>query len=154
MPRAKRVCTELLPPRRATSIQNAEAMLNQLVQRKVAEAVANQASIAFEPFFRDQAVANQIKRLQDVHWQNKFSYRFEDYGCMICNTKSAPHASLGLCSKCLHREHSRLIACVKRRADAHARLHDDRQVLDLESIAREAIMPAVAALKPRSRRQR
>ena len=154
MPRAKRVRAELLPPQRATAIQNAEAMLNELIQRKVDAALANQDAMIFEPFMRDQAVSNQIKRLQDVHWQNKFAYRFEDHGCMICKTKSVPHASLSMCLSCLRREKSRIIASVKRRADEHARKHDDAQCLDLQEVAREALLPAVAALKPRSRRAR
>jgi hypothetical protein len=151
MPKPKQSRTELLAPIPPAAM-NAEAMLNELVQRKVAEALANEASIAFEPYMRDMAVSNQIKRLQDVHWQNKFRYYFEDYGCSRCHTKDSPHASLGMCSKCLHHEIARITASVKRRADAHARLHDDApQCLNLQEVAREALMPAVAALKPRKK---
>ena len=151
MPRVKRVHTELLPPRRARSIQSAEAMLNDLVQRKVAEAMASDSAI-LQPFMQTKRVTDELRRSQDVIHQQKFSLYIADWGCHVCGRKDAGHLGLAMCPRCYGQVTKRM-AITLRKAAAE-RPKDEMQALDLESIARESLAPAVAALKPRSRRAR
>jgi hypothetical protein len=77
-----------------------EAELHLLVQAKVAEIMAERDAVVFEPFFRSRQVAYELKRLQTVPEQRKFSIAFARYGCMICETRERIHAGNGLCTKC------------------------------------------------------
>jgi hypothetical protein len=149
MPRAKRVHTELLPPARPAAI-NMQAMLNKLIERKVAEAMATDSS-SLQPFMQTKRVSDEIRRNQDVIQIHKFSLYLAKYGCHVCGRKDDGHAGLAMCPRC----HGRMVArmrIVLREAYAE-RPKDEMQAIDLESIAREAIMPAVAVLKPRTRRK-
>ena len=77
-----------------------EAKFHQLVQLKVAEIMAERDAVVFEPFFRSRQVAYELKRLQTVPEQRKFSIAFARYGCMICETRERIHAGNGLCTQC------------------------------------------------------
>jgi hypothetical protein len=77
-----------------------EAELSRLVQVKVAEIMAERDAVVFEPFFRSRQVAYELKRLQTVPEQTKFSVAFARYGCMICETRERIHAGNGLCTTC------------------------------------------------------
>jgi hypothetical protein len=151
MPRAKRVCTELLPPRRTMPMQSAEAMLNELVQRKVAEAMASDSAI-LQPFMQTKRVTDELRRSQDVIHLQKFSLYIADWGCHVCGRKDAGHLGLAMCPRCYGQVTKRM--AITLRKAAAARPKHEMQAIDLESLAREAMMPAVAALNPRSRRKR
>jgi len=71
-----------------------------LVQQQVAEIMAERDALVFEPFFRSRQVAHELKRLQTVPEQEKFSISYERYGCMICESHATPHAGNGLCQSC------------------------------------------------------
>jgi hypothetical protein len=77
-----------------------EAKFHQLVQLKVAEIMAERDAVVFEPFFRSRQVAYELKRLQTIPEQTKFSVAFARYGCMICETRERIHAGNGLCTDC------------------------------------------------------
>jgi hypothetical protein len=74
--------------------------LRKLVQQQVAEIMAERDALAFEPFFRSRQVAYELKRLQSVPEQEKFSIGYERYGCIDCKTQDRPHAGNGLCNTC------------------------------------------------------
>lgn len=74
--------------------------LVRIVQQKVAEIMAERDALVFEPFFRSRQVAYELKRLQTVPEQEKFTVAYERYGCMICERHSRPHAGNGLCAAC------------------------------------------------------
>jgi hypothetical protein len=70
------------------------------VRKQVAEIMAERDALAFEPFFRSRQVAYELKRLQTVPEQTKFSVGFARYGCMICGTKEKIHAGNNMCPTC------------------------------------------------------
>jgi hypothetical protein len=70
------------------------------VRKQVAEVMAERDALAFEPFFRARQVAYELKRLQTVPEQTKFSVGFARYGCMICGTKDKIHAGNNMCPTC------------------------------------------------------
>jgi hypothetical protein len=156
MPKSKKSKAEIVvfaPASRPSPIDNAETMLNELIQRKVAEALAANESVMLQPFFQTKAVATSLRKLQNVHELRKWSFYFDDHGCLICGTKDVPHASLGMCTSCLRRTSNRLIASVRRRSNEHKQSGDDSRCVDLQDVAKVALAPAIAALtKPRPRR--
>jgi hypothetical protein len=94
---------ELIPSpatlfREHTGLDKAE--FERIVQQKVAEVMADRDALVFEPFFRSRQVAYELKRLQTVSEQEKFSVYFERYGCLICETRKTIHASNGMCGNC------------------------------------------------------
>src|ERR1700693_1343733 len=94
---------ELIPSpatlhRERTGFDKAE--LTRLVQEKVAEIMAERDAIVFEPFFRSRQVACELKRLQNIPEQQKFTVSFERYGCMICETRERIHGGNGMCTLC------------------------------------------------------
>jgi len=90
-----------------------KAALDRIVQQKVAEIMAERDAVVFEPFFRSRQIAYELKRLQTVPEQEKWSVRFERYGCLLCQTKKQIHVGCGMCQNCYQRtftELSRIIA--------------------------------------------
>jgi hypothetical protein len=85
-----------------------EAALKRMVEQKVAETMAERDALVFEPFFRSRQVAYELKRLQSVPEQRKWSVSFERYGCMICETRKRIHLSNGMCTQCHSRWFRRL----------------------------------------------
>jgi hypothetical protein len=80
-----------------------EVELHRLVQEKVAEIMAERDAVVFEPFFRSRQIAYELKRLQTVPEQRKWSVRFERKGCLLCQTKEAIHVGCGMCQSCYQR---------------------------------------------------
>jgi len=102
---------ELIPSpatlvRERTGLDKAE--LERIVQQKVAEIMAERDAIVFEPFFRSRQVAYELKRLQTVSEQRKFTIYFERYGCLKCETRNTIHAGNGMCGNCHSRAFYRL----------------------------------------------
>jgi hypothetical protein len=62
----------------------------------------------FEPFFRSRQVAYELKRLQTVPEQQKWSIRYERKGCLICQTKEQIHVGCGMCQNCYQRTFAEL----------------------------------------------
>ena len=77
-----------------------EAELNRLVQQKVAEIMAERDAVVFEPFFRSRQIAYELKRLQTVPEQRKWTVFFDRYGCMRCETRERIHVGNGMCTQC------------------------------------------------------
>ena len=73
-----------------------------------------------QPWMLPREIANSIMRLLPVSHQEKYSYRYEDFGCFRCGTTSEPHQSLSLCARCYGLLHSQVKAGIVR----HARNQD------------------------------
>jgi hypothetical protein len=104
---------EILPsPYEIRQTPMLSAELERVVQQKVAEIMADRDALAFEPWFRSRKVAYELRRLQSVPEQRKFSIAYERFGCMICETHATPHAGNGLCQKCRSRWFQRLAGII------------------------------------------
>ena len=104
MNKSKPIEAELLPS--VDSILRSgtnEVMLNKLVQQKVAEIMAQRDSVVFEPFFRSRQIAYELKRLQTVPEQRKWTVFFDRYGCLLCETRKRIHVGNGMCTQCYAR---------------------------------------------------
>jgi hypothetical protein len=139
------VRAEVLPmKKRGTPAEEAEAMIEKIVQRKVAEAMASDSSI-LQPFMQTQRVSNEIRKNQNVIETLKWGYYVQDWGCLVCGRKDAGHASLGMCPGCHTRVVSRMRTTI-RKASANRPAFD--QARDLEAMALEALLPTIKTLQP------
>jgi len=77
--------------------------LQKLVQQQVAEALAQRDAAVFEPFFRSRQVAYELRRLQSVPEQKKWSVYYERHGCQQCKSADLIHAGNGYCPRCYSR---------------------------------------------------
>jgi len=97
----KRMKVEVLPsPQEIRAIPSQQAEIRRQVQLQVAEIMSERDALVFEPFFRTRQVAYELKRLQSVPEQQKFTIAYEMYGCMSCGTHDTPHAGNNLCHNC------------------------------------------------------
>ena len=100
------VPVEVLPPEPIppTTPEGVLEQMEQIVQQKVAEVMAQKDGFGMEPWFRPAAVAREIKRLQSVPEQKKFAVVFERFGCFCILHKgdrhNRPHAGNGFCDRC------------------------------------------------------
>jgi len=146
------VRAELLPPAHTLTESAFKQLVAQAVEQKVAEALSHGSEATFQPWFQPNAVTQEIKRRQTVTEQRKWSYYFQDYGCIVCRTKKAQYGSLGFCSTCLARVRHRLVDCMRKRDAASNK--GDMTFMDTVRLARQALKPALKALPPGSTAQR
>ena len=92
---------------------DAKKMLKELVERQVAEIMAQRDEFVFQPFFQNQKVSNEVRRLQTMPERNKWGNYYDRWGCLVCRTRKVPHASLGMCQACHCTTLSRLNTVIK-----------------------------------------
>jgi hypothetical protein len=138
------VRAEVLPMKKpATPSEKAEAMLEKIVQRKVAEMMATD-SIILQPFLQTKRVMTEIRKNQNVIEIRKFPLYLQDWGCLICGRKDNGHAGLAMCPGCYRLVVSRMNITI-RRATAN-RPADDGQAQDLEGMAQGALARSLKKL--------
>lgn len=130
--------TELLAPQ---SI-DANAQFSAIVERKVAEILASQRGSVMEPFFQSADVSVAIRKQQTVPQQRKWTYYFEEWGCLVCGTQSRCHDSHGMCRKCGPRIKSRLQAIIR----AHTKNETMPARIDAMTLAQTALAPSLKLL--------
>lgn len=100
---------ELLPsPGEIAQIPVKRAELQRLVDERVAEILHARDEFMFEPFFRSRQIAYELKRLQTVSEQRKWTVYFERFGCLICETMDRIHVGNGMCNRCYGNTQNRL----------------------------------------------
>ena len=103
---------EVLPPD-VRSVGPSETKLQRYIQHHVAELLAQREDGIFQPFFQSRRIYQELKKLQSVPEQRKWSMYFSRYGCLVCKTKKRPHSSCGMCMRCKMLVVQRLNAVVK-----------------------------------------
>jgi hypothetical protein len=135
---------EIVPRGQEAIAAEYKAMIAKIVEEKVLEALAHPTDAVFQPFFQPRQISNEIRRRQTVTEQHKFSYAYEDWGCLVCGTQERPHASLWMCANCYHRALSRLKSSIHR----HSPDADQPQpaFVDTVKLARAALAPSIEVL--------
>jgi hypothetical protein len=138
------VALEIVPRDRAQQADDFKRMVEQLVEQKVAEVTHGRDAVLQPWFLSSHEAAWAIKRAQTVPEQQKFANYFADYGCMICETTTAAHRSLGMCGTC----YSRTVARIRSTLRKHAPSPDQPQptFTDTVELAREALGPSIKKL--------
>lgn len=135
---------EIMPRGQDAIAAEYKAMIAKIVEEKVLEALTHPTDSDFQPFFQPRDIANEIKRRQTVQEQHKFSYAYEDWGCLVCGTTERPHSSLWMCASCYRRASSRLQSSIRR----HSPGPDQPQPTfrDTVKLARAALAPSIETL--------
>lgn len=136
---ALRVVAELLPPEPHSPRTDMEA-LERLVAEKVHEILADRDDLLMQPFFASRKVSHELRRLQTVTEQRKWSLYFADWGCLICGKKRALHGGCGMCSSCNIRTRHRLRSILAEQMRDRIR---PKFSGDLEAIAKRALLKAL-----------
>ncbi len=89
-------------------------VVKQLVDQRVAEIMANEEVWLFQPFLQTRRVSYEMRRMQSVPEQRKWSLYFQKWGCLSCGSKTANHYACGFCTNCYARVAERLKVIVKR----------------------------------------
>ena len=97
MPKKSNV-TEILGP--VDPVPNVRAQLETFIEQKMAEIMGGDKTGIFEPFFQTKAIAAELKKLQTVPHQRKWTKYFAEWGCLVCEKKDRPHMCLGMCQAC------------------------------------------------------
>ncbi len=71
--------------------------------------------IFLQPWFLDRRRAEAIRRMVPDHFVHKMRFYFEDWGCLVCDSKRRRYGSNGMCHVCTHRIQKRLFECLKGR---------------------------------------
>jgi hypothetical protein len=164
MPRKSK--TEVLPPARPRVVPDIRAMLDKLVEEKVAELMSNGGDARFQPYFQSNRVVAEVRRNQTVSERSKWTRYFKKWGCDVCGTRKRAHLGLGRCQACYFRTDQRLRELLTQAASEKAPMpvFEDRlgdlvraalktpeplppeKRMDLEWIARQALTGPVRAL--------
>lgn len=141
--KATLVRTELLAPQSKPRLLEANAQFSAMVERKVAEILASQHGAVFEPFFQPQDISAAFRKQQTVPQQTKWTYYFEEWGCLVCGTKERSHASAGMCRTCHRRVAARLHAIIR----AHTKNETMPARIDAMTLAQTALAPSLKLLQ-------
>lgn len=124
--------------------------LRSLIHQQLKEVIAQQDDFILEPFLRDSAAAKEIRRLQTVDEQKKWSVYFQCHGCILCDTRKKLYASDGMCLTCRRRTHERLQAILRQLNEGRGQAPAPA---DLEQIAADTFQSVVKFLpSPRAER--
>ena len=146
--RRKSESVEIVPLSRQEINARAQLELRSVIAQMVDEGVKKAMSgngAELQPFFGSKEVSYEIKRRQTVHEQNKFSYYFEDWGCMICGSAHARYLACGMCATCYARVKQRLVDGVCKR---QPQVRFDPSFIDPLILAREALAAPLGAKPP------
>ena len=100
---------EILPsPAEIARMPVLRAELDRLVEKRVAEILHARDEFMWEPFFRSRKIAYELKRLQTVSEQRKWSVYYQRFGCLRCDTMERIHVGNGCCDRCYPNTFNRL----------------------------------------------
>ena len=146
MTKKNRPAIEIVPfDKRQDESRELKRVLGQLIEEKVAEATGGPDAI-FQPFFATKRMMAEIRKLQSVPDQNKFTHYFERWGCMAgcgATKETTSRQSLGMCYPCYRAISERLRTIVRE----HTPKDDKNQgFIDTVKLARAALDPSVRLL--------
>ena len=137
---------EIIPRGQDAIADDYKQMITRIVEEKVLEAMTDRSAGDFQPFFQPGPISDEIRRRQTVHEQRKFTYTYQDWGCLCCGTTDRPHRSLWMCGKCYNRAKTRLLTSLRRRAKEH---EGPDSFQDAAEEAQRALLPSIKALAKR-----
>ena len=92
----------------APAAPNIRAQLDAYIEQKIAEMIGADFTGILEPFFQRKAIAHEIRKLQTLPQQRKWSNYFAEWGCLVCAKKDVRYQANGMCQTCHQRTLLRL----------------------------------------------
>lgn len=127
--------------KRIEEAQELKRVFTQIIEEKVAEATGGPDAL-FQPFFSGKRMLAEIRKVQSVAEQAKFTYYFERWGCMGgcgATAETVAHGGLGFCRTCNRRIRERLRTIVRE----HTAKADEMQSFsDAVNLARASLTPS------------
>jgi hypothetical protein len=142
----KAVRPEILRASPDSVAETYKRMIEQVVEERIAELMADKESEEFRPFFETAEVAQELRRRMSVTEDNKWRYYFEAWGCLVCERTDVSHRTLGMCARCYANRRKRLSEIRKEHAT-------DPVIPDFDSVAKaqRALLPSIKALAKKRR---
>lgn len=84
--------------------------IQDLVDRRVVELLADPKDFAFGGWFRDRAASNALRKQQSINDRTRWSRYFDRWGCVSCRAKDNTYGACGFCHLCYIRIRTRLKA--------------------------------------------
>jgi hypothetical protein len=148
MPTSRAIQTvkvEIVPPADQAPRRNPLDVLKELVERQVAEILADRDSFAFQPFLNSRQVSYEIRRLQTMPERRAWMVVFAEHGCLYCKRKDLVYFSYGFCAGC----YARILKWKQEAARQESENSPpESRPCDLEALARAALTPSRKALPP------
>lgn len=95
-----------------------EVLFDVLIERKLAKMAKESVNTILEPFFQSKTVSDEMRRRQTIAERARWGLYFQKFGCLTCETKTAPHIGCGMCAKCYQRTVGRLRVVVEQAESA------------------------------------
>jgi hypothetical protein len=115
--------------------------------RKGRSAQLSMKDLFLQPWFLDRACAAAIRRMVPELFVHKMRFYFEDWGCLMCKSKTRRHGSNGFCHQCTSKVQKRLYWCMRKRAlpstPRGSTREDEIQQMDRVRIARTLLSDLV-----------
>jgi len=141
---------------RRRSPADAAELIKKLVEKQVAEILANRDEFLFRPFFDSKKISDEIVRLQTVPAHGAWARVFQKHGCILCGRKDVVHAGCGCCARhisLIRRWKKEAVRELEREKD-EGRGRTDYFESDDTEIARQAFVEPMKALPPANSRKR
>jgi hypothetical protein len=145
----QRVRIEVLPPpdeRKQRTPADAVELIRKMVEKQVAEILANRNEFMLRPFFDAKKVSDEISRLQTASAGRAWSRVFQKYGCIVCCRKDVAHVGCGCCAA-----HYQRILNRKKAAIRELERETEGCGLNFESDDSEIARQALAGVRRRAR---
>lgn|SRR5690348_8757684 len=101
--------------------------------------------VLLQPWFLPQRTAYKIRGLLPKNFWMKMRHYFDDYGCLICESRTNYHSN-GLCKRCRNKIQTRLKFSIKRRSKSMKGASKIRQ-FQQEKIAKQLLAEFVPPRK-------
>ncbi len=101
-----------------------------------------------QPWFLPLEIAYAVKQLIPREYLSRMRWMFEDFGCILCGTKSVRYGGNGFCRDCRWGLLKRMIASMKKRfgsPEKLMRLKPTVQLIDSAVLARKLLADLVSA---------
>src|SRR5579872_1233871 len=102
---------------------NVDSFANKLTK---AQHAALLDDVLFQPWFLPKRTAYAIRSLLPTNFWRKMRHYFDDYGCLICESRTGYHSN-GLCQRCHNKIQARLTRSIKRRSKGMNRVSEIKQ---------------------------
>lgn len=112
----QRVRIEVLRPpdeRKQRTPADAVELIKKMVEKQVAEILANRNEFMLRPFFDAKKVSDEISRLQTASAGRAWSRVFQKFGCIVCGRKNVAHIGCGCCQVHYSRIRNRKEAAIR-----------------------------------------
>jgi hypothetical protein len=75
--------------------------------------------VFLQPWFLDHKAATAVRRIVPDRFVKKMRFYFEDWGCLVCESKRRRYGSNGMCHLCIVRTRKRLFGSLQKRGIKH-----------------------------------